>query len=100
MNGQLKAIETMASDPDNNWYKYFMSIFKEIDPGIRKKIFENWVVNASIVGLKREQEMSEKYDCNIPWAILYGSDVSLQPEVHRLLGRRIRRQAEHGHRYA
>lgn len=57
-------------DPNNNWYKLIMSLYSDIDTEVRKKAFENFIINASIVGCQRKNKSEEKYDCNIPWAIL------------------------------
>ncbi|MGX8711709.1 radical SAM protein [Clostridium sp. KNHs216] len=57
-------------NPENNWYKLIMSLYDDIDSGVRKKMFENFLINSSIVGCQRKNKNEEKYDCNIPWAIL------------------------------
>lgn len=57
-------------NPENNWYKLIMSLYDDIDSSVRKKMFENFLINSSIVGCQRKNKNEEKYDCNIPWAIL------------------------------
>ncbi|MCL2462787.1 MAG: radical SAM protein, partial [Defluviitaleaceae bacterium] len=37
---------------------------------VLKAIFNNFVLNASMIGLPLQEANSEKYGCNIPWAIL------------------------------
>ncbi len=63
-------IEDALGDPNNNWYKLIMSLYDDIDADVRKKMFENFLINSSIVGCQRKNKNEEKYDCNIPWAIL------------------------------
>lgn len=63
-------VEDALKDPENNWYKLIMSLYEDIDSGVRKKMFENFLINSSIVGCQRKNRNEEKYDCNIPWAIL------------------------------
>ncbi|HEX2985885.1 MAG TPA: radical SAM protein [Caproiciproducens sp.] len=63
-------IEEALKDPCNNWNKLIMSFYTDIDAGVRKKMFENFLINSSIVGLQRKNKNEEKYNCNIPWAIL------------------------------
>ena len=46
-----------------------LKIFK-LDPGVRKTIFQNYVFNGSLIGGATQEEMREKEQCNIPWAIL------------------------------
>lgn len=59
-----------TSDPDNNWNKYMMSLWSDIDDGVRMRFFENFMLNACFKGMQRQKVNREKYNCNIPWAIL------------------------------
>ena len=34
------------------------------------KLFENFLINSAILGCQRKNKLEEKYDCNVPWAIL------------------------------
>ena len=63
-------VEEALKNPDNNWYKLIMSLYDDIDTGVRKKTFENFLINSSIIGCQRKNKNEEKYNCNIPWAIL------------------------------
>jgi MoaA/NifB/PqqE/SkfB family radical SAM enzyme len=63
-------VEGFLKDPENNWNKLIMSLYSGIDAGVRKKMFENFLINSSILGSRRKNKCEEKYDCNIPWAIL------------------------------
>lgn len=54
----------------SNWYKLMNSLYTDIDHGVRKTIFENFLVNASVLGVQRQKEAQAQYGCNIPWAIL------------------------------
>ncbi len=69
---QRKAIRKVIGDRDNNWYKLLLSLFTDIDAGVRRRIFENFVVNAGVIGFKSAGWFKEKYNCNIPRAILMG----------------------------
>ena len=71
MPGQLGYVKRVLSDEDNKWYKYTMRLFKEINPQCLKKFLDNFVINASLLGLPRERKMAAKYKCNIPWTILF-----------------------------
>lgn len=64
------AVRKMIEDKDNNWYKLIMSLWKDIDPGVRNRLFENFIINGCLLGYQRQVENKEKYNCNIPWAIL------------------------------
>ena len=62
--------ERVVDDPGSNWYQLLMSLLRDVDPDVFKTIFTNFIVNANLVGAKRQKEMRAKYNCNIPWAIL------------------------------
>ena len=49
---QRKAMREVLYDRNNNWYKLFLSLFTDIDAGVRRRIFENFVVNSGVVGLE------------------------------------------------
>lgn len=67
---QATAIAKGIVDKENNWNQLIMKFFKDINPTQRRKAIENFVVNATLYGRNRSRELSEKYDCNIPWVIL------------------------------
>lgn len=67
---EINAVRTVVNDKDSNWYKLIMSLWQDIDPGVRNTLFENFIINASLLGYQKQCENKEKYNCNIPWAIL------------------------------
>jgi len=70
LDGQLAAIKAVAGNPENNWYKLIQSIWTDIDPDVRKAVFENFVINATFKWSNVNEALQEKHGCNIPWAIL------------------------------
>ncbi len=52
-----------------NWYQLILKLY-ELDPGVRKRFFENFILNANLKGSITKKEAEDKYDCNIPWAML------------------------------
>ena len=67
---QINAVRPVASDPENVWNKFVVDLCENIDNDILKSTVRNFFVNASAVGFKKQAEAREKYECNIPWAIL------------------------------
>lgn len=67
---QMKVIDPVLRDKNNNWYKLVMSLYSDIDAGVRKTLFENFIINATIIGGRRQKKAREENKCNIPWAIL------------------------------
>lgn len=70
LKAQRDTIREIVNDKDNNWYRLIMSCCKDIDPGVRDRLFENFIINGSLLGYQKQLENMEKYRCNIPWAIL------------------------------
>ena len=58
-----------AIEQKNNWYQLILRLY-ELDPGVRRAFFQNFITNASLKGSAVQDEMAKKYNCNIPWAIL------------------------------
>ncbi len=67
---QREAIRKVLEDPNNNMYQLIMSVMKDINTDVLKATFENFFLNANIIGWPRQEECRKKYGCNIPWAIL------------------------------
>ena len=70
MEGQRKAIRKIIEDKDNNWYKLILSMWTDVDPGVRRAFFNNFILNENFIGWSIQEKNREKYGCNIPWAIL------------------------------
>lgn len=68
--GQRKVFREVISNKDSNWYKLIMRVLKETDSGVLKTVFTNFFLNANIIGWKTQEKYRNKYNCNIPWAIL------------------------------
>ena len=67
---QRDAFRRVITDPDNNMYQLIMSIFRDVDNEVLKATFENFFLNANIIGWPIQEKYRAEYGCNIPWAIL------------------------------
>ena len=67
---QRDAFRRVISDPDNNMYQLIMSIFRDVDNEVLKATFENFFLNANIIGWPIQVKYRAEYGCNIPWAVL------------------------------
>ncbi|GAB6087186.1 radical SAM protein [Alkaliphilus crotonatoxidans] len=67
---QRKTLRDIVENPDNNWYRYVLGLYKDADPEILKVTFRNFFINASMIGFQKQRELEKKHNCNIPWAIL------------------------------
>ena len=66
---QRKVFHDVLDHPEGNWYQLIMKVF-ELDENVRKTFLENFIVNASLVGMAKQQETAKRECCNVPWAIL------------------------------
>ncbi len=67
---EARLVKDAIADPGNNWSKLLRSLWTDIDDGQRLRLFENFVINGSMIGTPRQRRYSEKYHCNVPWAVL------------------------------
>ncbi len=56
-------------DEKNNWYQLILKIY-DLDPGVRKAFFQNYLFNATLKGGATQEEVKARENCNVPWAIL------------------------------
>lgn len=53
----------------NNWYDLILKVY-ELDSGVRKAFFQNFLFNSALKGSAIQDEVKEREGCNVPWAIL------------------------------
>lgn len=67
---QRTMLRGIIEDPDNNWYQLMKSMWTDVDDEVRKTLFTNFILNTAMIGFQQQVTCKEKYQCNIPWAIL------------------------------
>ena len=70
MDGVLQGIKTGLADPENNWSRWVLSLWEDIDQGARRALFENFVINGTFLESGVNEQLQQKYQCNIPWTML------------------------------
>lgn len=60
----------IASNPEDSRNKLMKRVLTELNPNCRKKFLINYFVSTGLIGQTIADEMREKHNCNIPWAIL------------------------------
>lgn len=70
ISNQFNAVRRGIADKDGNWYKLVKSLWTDIDDGVRKKLFENFIINTNLLGANRKEAIRQEHNCNVPWAIL------------------------------
>lgn len=69
-SGARNTMAKIIHDKDANWYKLINSLWTDIDDGVRKRMLENFFLNANILAWPVMDANRKKYGCSIPWAIL------------------------------
>ncbi|MDD6448207.1 MAG: radical SAM protein [Lachnospiraceae bacterium] len=68
---KLEAVKKYISNPENRWVKFINRVIDETDPHYAKTMLLNLGYEAFFRGTKTIRANREKYDCNIPWLILF-----------------------------
>ena len=68
--GQRAMFHRVIDNPDNNWFKLIKKLYTNIDLHVLQTIFSNFIVNATLVGGKRQDVVRKEHGCNVPWTIL------------------------------
>ena len=70
LRAPIAAVRRMTSEANDNWHRLFRSLWDDVDDEMRETMFTNFVVNGSLLANRKLGESREKYQCNMPWAIL------------------------------
>ncbi|MBO4365621.1 MAG: radical SAM protein [Eggerthellaceae bacterium] len=58
-----------AYENHTNWYEFILRLTR-LSPDYAKRMLKTLVVDANLLAWTKQEESREKYQCNIPWAIL------------------------------
>ncbi len=67
---QVKTFRAAIENRQGNWYQLVTSLWTDIDKEVRRKVFENLVINSTIIGGPKQDKTKKANNCNIPWTIL------------------------------
>jgi len=67
---QREAIRHAIEDPSDPYYAFIRHMIQDVDQNVLATVAVDFFVNASMVGWSIQEKAREKYQCNIPWAIL------------------------------
>ena len=67
---QIAQIRDAIENENNPYHHYIQHILDNVDPEVAKTIAINFFINENVIGWPKQNELKEKYNCNIPWAIL------------------------------
>ena len=67
---QRAAFDKAINDETSCRHQLIEKVWTQTDPNVLKTVFNNFFVNANLVGWPKQEAARKKYGCNIPWAIL------------------------------
>ena len=67
---QIAAIRDAVENPENPFHAYIERLLENADPDVVKTVAVNFFIHENMIGYPKQKELKEKYNCNIPWAIL------------------------------
>ena len=67
----LDKVREYVKNPNNRWVKFINRVIDESDPHYARTMLLNLGYEAFFRGTKMIRANREKYDCNIPWLILF-----------------------------
>lgn len=67
----FEKVREYFKNPENRWVKFLNQVLDETNPEYAKKFLLNLGYEAFFHGTKTIRANREKYDCNIPWLILF-----------------------------
>ena len=59
-----------AIDDQSNWYRLIMRIMNDTNPEVRDDLVKTLIIDGSLMAWPVQEANRDKYECNIPWAIL------------------------------
>ncbi|HPB39831.1 MAG TPA: radical SAM protein [Flexilinea sp.] len=66
----FKVVRRELTDKNGVWYQFTENLFNEVDPRVIKKAVTSFFFNGILNNGTKQDKLREKYQCNIPWAIL------------------------------
>lgn len=67
---QRQVFREILKNPESGGFRLIRSLWSDIDPSVRKHLFETIVINSNFESWPKLEKMRKKHKCNIPWAIL------------------------------
>ncbi|MGI5936152.1 MAG: radical SAM protein [Oscillospiraceae bacterium] len=67
---KIQSLRNWLLDENSVWPTFAEKLVQEVDRKCLQKFLECFIVNANLGRAELVEELMEKYDCNIPWAIL------------------------------
>ena len=90
---QLAVLKKELGERKGALYDLIMRMFTEIDPKVRSRLAENFVLNVMLAGSKKQDEILRKYDRKVPWGIFFKAEA---PLLYNKLSARVKESMKEG----
>ena len=67
---QRQAIRHAVENPSDPYYHFIRHMIQDVDQEVLKTLVVNFFINGNLIGWDIQEKAREKYQCNIPWAVL------------------------------
>ena len=67
---QRAAFRNVLNEPGCGMHQLILNVLRDVDNSVIRTAFENFFLNACLIGWPRQEQYREKLGCSIPWAIL------------------------------
>lgn len=69
-DSNFEVLRQVAANPDGKWARYAERVIRDSDPKILSTFLLNAAYEGGFRGFRTAEELSQKYQCNIPWIVL------------------------------
>ncbi len=67
---QRAVLREIFENPEHPYHSYVLNVINNTDREVLETVVTNFFINANLIGWPIQDEFRQKYNCNIPWAIL------------------------------
>lgn len=66
----VEAMKRIIQDEENVWYKYALRVLNQAHPNVKRKVLVNFFLNASLLGVPKQNEVAKRLGVSVPFTIL------------------------------
>jgi len=67
---QVRAIKRILAPEDSVWRKFAIRMLKECNPRVKEKLAVNFFVNASLLGVAKQEQVAREIGMSVPFTLL------------------------------
>ena len=66
VTNEAESVRRILANPDDNWNRLVHSLWADVDDGVRRRMFETFVVNGRIIGAERQRKARKNTAVTFP----------------------------------